>query len=150
MSKKILSIVLVTSLVSLGQVQAGGWRDLLGLKDALVKAKEEAIVKVDVVETVEVVTPEAVVAGVVKSDTVEEEVVVDAQESTKSFFSATTESLSETITENRKASMVVAVSALIAAGYYLDEKYNLLDRAADCLGLNDKDENEDEDELDVV
>ena len=177
MSKKILSIVLVTSLVSFGQVQAGLSEAWEGLKegwyktavevetpevvvdDSLVVIETPAVVVDDslvVIETpaVEVEAPSVLVEmPVVEVETPVVEVktlVVGVEAPAVEVDTNLWSSAKDTISENKKASIFVAVSALVVAGYYLDGKYRILDRASNFLGLNDEDEDDNEDELEVV
>ena len=170
MSKKILSIVLVTSLVSFGQVQAGLSEAWEGLKEGWYKTAVEVEtpeVVVDdslvVIETpaVEVEAPSVLVempvveveTPVVEVETPVVEVktlVVGVEAPAVEVDTNLWSSAKDTISENKKASIFVAVSALVVAGYYLDGKYRILDRASNFLGLNDEDEDDNEDELEVV
>lgn len=163
MSKKILSIVLVTSLVSFGQVQAGLSEAWEGLKEGWYKTAVEVEtpeVVVDdslvVIETpaVEVEAPSVLVEmPVVEVETPVVEVktlVVGVEAPAVEVDTNLWSSAKDTISENKKASIFVAVSALVVAGYYLDGKYRILDRASNFLGLNDEDEDDNEDELEVV
>ena len=175
MSKKILSIVLVTSLVSFGQVQAGLSEAWEGLKEGWYKTAVEVEtpeVVVDdslvVIETpaVEVEAPSVLVempvveveapSGLVEKPAVTTPVVevktlvVGVEAPAVEVDTNLWSSAKDTISENKKASIFVAVSALVVAGYYLDGKYRILDRASNFLGLNDEDEDDNEDELEVV